>query len=533
MKTTLSTFIGIIAIIPILISQPNYTQNTIPPVSDYEDDHLLVYFKKGTSQKLINKILLEFEATEEWISPLSNARYWHVPINNQQIDFGDEILVVDDILDALEGISRRSDEDDTNEGNGGTGLSYIGGRVVIASTGQSADCYEDVRVGFPLGNSKVETSICDSGYNPSVILNQGNSFNPVIESTLDLDEPSNNAIDQNGHGMHILSLVENTSYSASVGTLKHVSHHIVRMLNSDSKGNLANLIYAVEESIVNGAQIINLSLGFMSASPENGFLTRMFDIVKDQNVLTVVAAGNEGINVDVVKEYMPASFNNSNIVTVASIDCRYNLSDFSNYGYQTVDIAAPGEDRSGYDHQGSIVLKSGTSQATAIVSGVASILATYQPVFNARAIKCALLAGATYKAPLAGKVRSSGVVDINGSLIYLTNNGSDQCEPISIPQEDEIPLYSEINDDLKNIGINQDLTISPNPFHHNITVSNIIDFESLHIYNAQGKKLKTITNADQHKASMLNINLENYDSGLYIFHVKTTSESRNFKIIKQ
>lgn len=65
------------------------------------------------------------------------------------------------------------------------------------------------------------------------------------------------------------------------------------------------------------------------------------EAAQEAGILFVVAAGNSGNNIDSTPEY-PASYDSDIILTVAATDNNDNLASFSNYGFQTVDVAAPG-----------------------------------------------------------------------------------------------------------------------------------------------------------------------------------------------
>ena len=70
----------------------------------------------------------------------------------------------------------------------------------------------------------------------------------------------------------------------------------------------------------------------------------LYDAIQTSGMLFVAAAGNDGSdNDDGPSPTLPASFDLPNILSVAAIDNTGGLAWFSNYGRQTVDIAAPGE----------------------------------------------------------------------------------------------------------------------------------------------------------------------------------------------
>jgi hypothetical protein len=106
---------------------------------------------------------------------------------------------------------------------------------------------------------------------------------------------------------------------------------------------------------------------------------------------------------------------------VASVNCSEDLSVFSNYGKRSIDVAAPGEFIEGATPGGVIVQMSGTSQATAIVSGIANSLASYLPHFDYVKVKCAIMASVDHSPELAGKILTSGVVNAKNALSILNN----------------------------------------------------------------------------------------------------------------
>jgi hypothetical protein len=86
------------------------------------------------------------------------------------------------------------------------------------------------------------------------------------------------------------------------------------------------------------------------------------DYAQDHNVLLVVAAGNDGENIDKNPVY-PASYTDSNILTVAASTDTDTLASFSNFGSTAVDVAAPGDDIFSTYLGGGYKYLSGTSMA--------------------------------------------------------------------------------------------------------------------------------------------------------------------------
>jgi len=107
---------------------------------------------------------------------------------------------------------------------------------------------------------------------------------------------------------------------------------------------------AAEYAMEMGAQIINLSLG---GGVYKDSAQLLIDTLENEDVLVVISAGNATLNNppnnNDINSYYPASYPNENIISVASIQQSGELSDFSNFGASSVDIAAPGTQVWAYD----------------------------------------------------------------------------------------------------------------------------------------------------------------------------------------
>jgi RHS repeat-associated protein len=127
---------------------------------------------------------------------------------------------------------------------------------------------------------------------------------------------------------------------------------------------------AIYFAVNNGADIINASFGGPTPS-EN--IRQAIQYARDNEVIFVAAAGNYGSDVGTSPLY-PASFDESNIVSVASHGNQDTLSYFSNYG-SGVDLAAPGENITVPNLGGNAYQTlNGTSFSTPFVSSVLSVL---------------------------------------------------------------------------------------------------------------------------------------------------------------
>ncbi|MGE7093934.1 S8 family peptidase [Lysinibacillus sp. NPDC048646] len=140
------------------------------------------------------------------------------------------------------------------------------------------------------------------------------------------------------------------------------------------------ILYAIEQ----GADVINMSLGGYGESP---LMKEAVQKAIDNGITVVAAAGNESTD----NYSFPASF--EGVISVGSTNDRNKLSSYSNYG-PSVDVVAPGEDVYSTVHdekKGSSFVKfSGTSMASPVVAGVASLLKSKYPNLKPHEIEAIL-----------------------------------------------------------------------------------------------------------------------------------------------
>lgn len=230
-----------------------------------------------------------------------------------------------------------------------------------------------------------------------------------------------NPADDHGHGTHvagIIGAVTNMESGVS-GVAPRVSIMAVKYYSESNPGsvNLKNTIDALNYAIDRGARIINYSGGGPEYSEAEYLAIKR---AESRGILIVAAAGNEHQNTDLRENYYyPQAYGLSNIISVAATDINNNLLPSSNWGKTKVDVAAPGENiystlpgnRYGY--------MTGTSQATAFVSGIAALLLARNPSMKPSEIK-AIIRGSVDKLPqLDGKVASGGRVNAYSALMAL------------------------------------------------------------------------------------------------------------------
>ncbi|MCB0342994.1 MAG: S8 family serine peptidase [Pseudobdellovibrionaceae bacterium] len=260
--------------------------------------------------------------------------------------------------------------------------------------------------------------------------------------------------DNHGHGTHIAGIIgaEGGNGVGISGVAPRVSLMILKYYDPHAYGgnNLNNTVRAIDYATRMGAHIINYSGGGLQPSEsEKQAIAR----AQKKGVLFVAAAGNEKSNSD-VNGYYPADYELDNIISVTAIDRGKNVLPSSNYGEQTVDIAAPGNDIFSTLPSGQYGQMTGTSQATAFVSGVAALIKAKYPDFEAKKVIRHILENGTEDEKLVGKTRYrkrlntyralanlDQDVTVNGTVAKNTQNLSPTAfaataDPVLEPNED-------------------------------------------------------------------------------------------------
>jgi cell wall-associated protease len=200
------------------------------------------------------------------------------------------------------------------------------------------------------------------------------------------------------HGTHVAGIIAaNRNNAIGIkGIADHVKIMIVRAVpNGDERDkDIANaILYAVN----NGAKIINMSFG-KGFSPEKVAVDKAVKYAESKGVLLVHAAGNEGNNSDVEKNFPSRYYLNGkeakNWVEVGASSWGMGedfVAEFSNYGRKSVSFFAPGVQIYSTTPGNTYKNESGTSMASPSTAGVAAILMSYFPELTAEQVKSILI----------------------------------------------------------------------------------------------------------------------------------------------
>lgn len=189
---------------------------------------------------------------------------------------------------------------------------------------------------------------------------------------------NNDLNDFSGHGTHIAGIIgaAGVNRPGVIGVAPKVSLMVLKSF--DPKTPKVNAVKASTEAIRYAvrmnARVINYSAGGSGQNLEEKEAIRK---AMEKGILMVAAAGNGSVNLD-SSGYYPANYDLSNILSVTAMNETFQILPSSNYGHLSVDLAAPGDRVFSTLPGGKYGFMTGTSQATAFVSGVAALLLSQQ-----------------------------------------------------------------------------------------------------------------------------------------------------------
>jgi subtilisin family serine protease len=223
------------------------------------------------------------------------------------------------------------------------------------------------------------------------------------EGSYGVDMDGDGLIDEaRGHGTFVAGEVSVVAPDAQL--------LIVRVLDSEGRGSMANVARGIRWAVANGARVVNLSLGGYTKS--NAVELALTE-ASAAGVACVAAAGNDAGPIPA--EY-PATSHYA--TAVAAIDTNDVVAPFSSFG-DWVDICAPGVNvRSSFVNAG-FALWSGTSMSAPWVSGGVALVLSANPGMNGKQAVGRLNSTARNIWKMNNGIRSglgSGALDLGAAL---------------------------------------------------------------------------------------------------------------------
>ncbi|MCH2214054.1 MAG: S8 family serine peptidase [Flavobacteriales bacterium] len=203
------------------------------------------------------------------------------------------------------------------------------------------------------------------------------------------------------HGTHVAGIIaaKRSNGEGIDGIAPNAKIMTLRAIPSGDERD-KDVAYAIRYAVDNGARIINMSFG-KPFSPQLNLVNEAIQYAIKNNVLLVHAAGNDSADNDKVKNYPDGTLGKKRsakaFLTIAASSYSSTASflpEFSNFGENSVDFAAPGVEIRSLKPENGVKSQSGTSMAAPVVSGVAALVLGLEPDLKAQKVKKLLLATA-------------------------------------------------------------------------------------------------------------------------------------------
>tara|TARA_R110000751_G_scaffold4388_1_gene21575 strand:+ start:111561 stop:114098 length:2538 start_codon:yes stop_codon:yes gene_type:complete len=360
-----------------------------------------------------------------------------------------------------------------------------GSRKTLTSTNSTPQQGEDRDTFYPtivraneahamgITGDGVAVAIIDSGMQDFKRLTRNNRDDDRITHVYNVraDEKYDEVEDENGHGTHIASVIANNTRTFDQNGTETSSYNsiapganlvIVKAFDENGMASYADILAAIEYVVENrealNIKVLNLSF---SATPSSNYwedpINQAVMVAWQAGITVVAAAGNQGP--DAMTIGVPG--NTPYVITVGAISDNYTPGDINDdfvtrfssagptfEGFVKPEIVAPGGHIMGlmdgnssisknyamYDDQNDYFLLSGSSQSTAITSGIVALMLQNSPTLSPDDIKCRL----TYTARTAVNdegmafsifQQGAGLVDamsaLNETIVGCGNAGMD------------------------------------------------------------------------------------------------------------
>ncbi len=316
---------------------------------------------------------------------------------------------------------------------------YNHGQTVQGTTGTAgADINARAAWDTTTGSSAVKVGIVDSG------IDYGH---PDLAANIDTADSHNfpanssDASDDQGHGTFVAGVigavgnngagVAGVNWNVSLVALKACLFDPNSTQTPPETCTAADQAAAYTYAATHGIKVVNSSLSGQT------FSQTVYDAITNApGTLFVFAAGNQATSNDSKPRY-PCNYTAPNTICVAASDQNDKLAAFSDYGPNTVDLAAPGVNiystwlRSDPNF-GDYRWWKGTSFSCAYVSGAAGLIWSQFPGATVAQVKSAILGGVDPLASLAGKVATGGRLDINTALALMAPDNQVPTKPTNL-----------------------------------------------------------------------------------------------------
>ncbi len=379
----------------------------------YKTNQLVVQFDPTYSEAQRNLIRDKYNLVDHAEELCGKIELWFLP-DTIFIPGGGFLIIIEEIVDQIREDPPIQEVD----------LNHVAERETIEERVLKQDFYPPIKTPPTTTNAATVVAIIDTGidYNHPSLINalwknptesldlNDNDFNCAVDDLIGVNfvDSERAPYDDHSHGTHVAGLVQ--AYADTPVALMTLKTHDEKGLG-DIFRMAAGIYYAQSKK----ADVINMSTGYYGK--ENKILKAAIQAVQETDIVVVASAGNNATFVDSILHF-PSGHNLDNIVAVGSIDAEGDteLSNYSNYGSQTIDLAIVGTQVSSTVPGGGTDKKTGTSMSAAKVSGKLAKAIQAQPNYCFRDIISCLYNATEKYDELATQLRTSGVLNEEGAM---------------------------------------------------------------------------------------------------------------------
>ncbi|MBB1340761.1 MULTISPECIES: S8 family serine peptidase [Pseudoalteromonas] len=440
MKTKLS--ILSLAILPCLAAA-QVTTIAADPSARASQDSLLVMYKKGTSVAMRSQARslvkakvsdLNKDGVDDNYSSILSGRLAKFEVTGMSTKQAIKLLQTHAAVEYVEPDYRVNIATAPNDPD----FSKLWGLHNEGQSGGTADADIDALEAWSIttGGKDVVVGVIDTGVdhshsdltanmwiNPNEIAGDGidNDGNGYIDDVHGINAITNvgDPMDDQGHGTHVSGTIgaAGNNNNGVVGVNHEAAIVGCKFLDASGSGSTSDAIKCIDYmvSLKNAGvnvRVLNNSWG------GGGFSQALADAItasEQADILFVAAAGNDAVDNDQNPHY-PSNYEHESVLSVASTDRNDNMSDFSQWGLTSVDLAAPGSAILSTVPGNGYATYSGTSMATPHVAGVAALVLSLNPDLSTSELKQLLMDSGDDNAQLAGKTVSGKRLNANQAL---------------------------------------------------------------------------------------------------------------------
>ncbi len=324
----------------------------------------------------------------------------------------------------------------------------------------------------------------------------------------------NNPADDHGHGTNCsgIALAGGNNGIGYAGVNWNSKLMVLKALNSSNSTTFSVMINSIYYAVDKGAKVISMSIG---GTPFSQALKNAADYAYNHNVVFVACMMNFNNNVT----YYPAGFDN--VIAVGSTNPNdYRTAPFfwdpssgSNFGPH-IGVVAPGNYIYGLSHTSNTNYNTywgGTSQATPLVAGIASLILSKNPTLSVDQVRDIIYNTAE---DLVGNPSE----DTLGFDIYMGHG--------------RVNAFQALQQTLKvtNTNIINGIVIT-NPVKEALSLKADKEFSNavITVYGFDGKQILNFTKNIKKGLNEINLQIPN---GNYILNINSGTYNKSFKIIK-